>query len=230
MQLELREPDEQVLIDIDWNSGDEVIVHYNTPDGNRPNDYGNQLYLWQAKHIPWGEPVHKQMPITLNDPDGDIVFSNLAMQDKDYIIGYSVGGEADTQSKYINVCTTARLPKNISSGTKKIEYFFSRILPLVESNDIFTVNYDFPYGFKPQENGSWLALWKGRSRIPYTDTDLFYKSPFRSDSDQGKLSLPDAGLIMGNLYTLALFMSGWNDGGENISQLAVAATVTFFVT
>lgn len=224
------DPSQNVSINIvPGSTGDSVVVEYMTPNSNNPNRFGNQLYLWQAEGtIPWGEPALQHQGIDGQTRQGSVVFTNLTIGKKGYIVGYGVGADTPSWVKYGNVCATASWPAPSDlSNSQEISYFSSKISPQISSDSI-NVGYQFTPGVQPKTNGAWLALWEGKTN-PYLNPNYLSAQAIASDGDNGTLALGKLVLVTGHTYTLALMMSGWAESPQKRCQTTIAAVSTFSI-
>lgn len=227
MILKALDPTQNVSLQITLGAtGDNLTVEYVTPNGNDPNVYGNWLYLWQAEEsIPWGNEPLQHQAISGSTRQGSLIFKELNMGSKGYIVGYSVGGETTSWVKNGNVCATAYLPAGVIDDPTKIELFSTKITPVVSSDSI-NVGYQVTPGVQPKTNGAWMALWRSKTN-PYLNPNLDHAVPISTDDDNSSESFSGITLVAGATYTLAFMMSGWNDDPKKRTQTAIAAVSTF---
>ena len=230
MLLQAKDPTQNVNLHVVLGpTGDSLTLEYVTPNGNQPNNFGNQLYLWQAGDVvPFGEAPQQHQAIDGATRQGSTVFKDLSLGDKSYIIGYSVGGETQTWVKYGNVCATAFLPEGIISDPDptKIELFSTKINPVV-AGDSINVGYQVTPGVQPKTNGAWMALWRGRTN-PYLNPGFDHAVAISTNDDINSEDFSGIKLVAGATYTLAFIMSGWDETTQKpTSQTAIAAVSTF---
>lgn len=230
MLLTPMDPTQNVTLDIKLGpTGENLTIDYVTPNSNQPNTFGNQVYLWQAgSTVPWGTPPRQHQGIDGTTRQGSLIFNDLNMGSKSYIIGYSVGDEVTSWVKYGNVCATAFLPEGIITDPdpSKIDYFSTKISPQV-SGDTIDVGYQVTPGVQPKTNGAWMALWRTKTN-PYLNPNYDHAIPISKDADSSSERFNDITLIAGVTYTLALVMSGWDTtASKGTCQTAISAVTTF---
>ncbi|HEV7600345.1 MAG TPA: hypothetical protein VGO49_08800 [Bradyrhizobium sp.] len=71
----------------------DIILNYNSLNGNLPASYGNPAYLRQSEWIPYNMPPLRAQSIPSNTQAGSVDIGNLQIQRVPYIIGYAVGPE-----------------------------------------------------------------------------------------------------------------------------------------
>lgn len=229
MLLKAMDPTQNVTLHIILGpTGENLTIEYGTPNGNQPNECGNQLYLWQAGDtVPWGEDPQQHQAVTGKSRQGSLVFKDLNMGSKSYILGYGVGGGTKSWVKYGNVCATACLPEGIITDhdPSKIAYFSTKIIPQV-AGDTLNVGYQVTPGVQPKTNGAWMALWRSKTN-PYLNPNCDHSVPISRDDDASSESFNEIKLVAGATYTLAFMMSGWSEDNEKRCHTAIAAVSTF---
>lgn len=212
-------------ISIPMVTSDTIVVAYTTLPDNRPNTYGNFVALWQNQNqIPWDQDPINMQAIPNDQQKGTVIFSGLTVEDNDYIIGWSVGPTSSTGQKYGNVCSTALVPQGSSKDPSKITTFYSNMVLGYVGQNAVLVQFATPTNCKPQNNGAWLALWRGGASYRNPPD---YSMAVPINVNKGSAGFNSVPLGVGNDYTLAYFMSGWSTDPTQRVQKAMAATLSF---
>ncbi|OEJ99124.1 hypothetical protein A8C32_08085 [Flavivirga aquatica] len=203
--------------------GNQLQVQYTGLPGNRPNTYGNYLVVWRNQNsIPYNDPnPDGYVEITGDSSQGSQVFEEVKIQvGVTYVVGYAVGPKLSSGQDWGNVCTTCFIDTSQQSS-----YIEPEITDLVASTDSVTMNYKLPNGASPQENGAWVGIWQ-TGNASY-DTPPIAVNSINNPSSIGGAAINGVTILIGQIYTVALFTSGWKagPGGTNV-QTAMACTAT----
>jgi hypothetical protein len=206
-------------------SGDTLIVHYITLDGNDPKAYSNKLFLWQGSgsDIPIGHDPSAQSAINLSDPEGELPFEG-EFQSKSYIIGYAVGPCAGkTKDRYENVAATLPVPAN--TGDPALLVARVTTIEVVTANeDVIFCGYSVPGGASPNSDGDWAGVWQTDSPTRLYDMPPISSRQVPGNEENGDVSLV-ATIQRGYHYTVGYFRGGWDT--KTPSQTTLAAATTF---
>lgn len=209
-------------VSIDYITADTIGVSYNTLPGNMPNTYGNFVAIWQnSNSIPWNSEPLKTQPIPDNTQKGSFNFTGLDIAKNQYIVGYSVGAKLTTGQTYGNVCSTAYAPS--SDPTQQVKEVSSLGLVFVGPSSL-AFSFKLPNGCTPESNGAWCGMWRSSNGSYNNAPDEAI--PVNINTESGTLSFNSVTIGLGQTYTIAFFMSGWN-GGSSPVQTTMACTLTF---
>lgn len=198
-----------------------IVFGYSTIPGNLPNAYGNFVSVWQnVETIPFTiQPIIKQ-EVTSNTEQGSVVL-NFPVLNTSYLAAYSVGPTLEKGQPFGNVCSTVYIPP-AGSGSSIL---FSPSLRLDDvTGNAVAFNYSMPAGITPMDNGAWCGIWP--SAIPSYHNPPEKIIPVNSNSSQDSLVFEGYPIRIGYTYTIAYFMSGYNNGSIS-SQTAMACSITF---
>jgi hypothetical protein len=187
-----------------------LLYNYNTLPSNQPTTYGNTVFLWQSPSpIPWNQTPLASQPVSGNTQAGSVNFTNLQIQQKDYIAGYAVGPSVQ------NICSWAWIP---ASGSPPTVTFQTSVSVLAFSTDSAVMQYTVPDGAQPQANGHWVGVFQG-PYASYTDATLIVaKANVGSNVSTGTVSITGT-FLRGTQYTVAYFCGA--------KQTAMAAITSF---
>jgi hypothetical protein len=186
-----------------------IVYNYSGLSGNQPTTYGNTAFLWQnGPFIPWGVTPLASQPVSGNTPSGSVVFTSLAIQNKDYIVGYAVGPNVT------NICSWAYIPPG--GGVSDAYSFQTTLLVVSVTTDAVILQYAVPDGDNPQANGHWVGVFQGAT-ASYTGTPIA-QAQVSSSVSQGQVPIT-TGLLRGTQYTAAYYTGA--------KPTMMAATVTF---
>lgn len=207
---------ESVTIQVRHVTGETVSVHFTTVPGNHPKENKNALTIWPGTIIDWKHPeLGNTQLVDNNDSEGTYIMTGLSLSGKDYIVGYSVTGEA------LGICASA-----IAKGGADL-LLLAPTSVILEIGSLVPGNLQITYrtlrGNKPLTYGNWLALWQG-------DIDPF-DPPYQPQEAQ----LPPTDLNEGSViftsklsnrstYTVGYFMSG---SDKKISNTSLSAVLRF---
>ena len=131
-----------------------VSLEFNTISGNMPNTYNNTLFLWQnADIIPFDTEPLKKQAIDVNTKDGSVVFEDLDLQRKSYIIAYSLSERAK------DICSYVQIPAK-ADESQIFHVYISHINLLNIGTDSLVVSYFLPDGDTPVTNNFYLCLYE----------------------------------------------------------------------
>ncbi len=211
---------------INFVSADQIHLSYNTMPGNQPQDCGNYVALWQNYYaIPWEIAPLKTQSINMNTPMGDMVFGDLEVTNKSYIVGYAAGPELTNGNRQAhgNMCATALIP---AKGCKETQKDFTPNLTMYYiGTDSVPMGYRLPPGEKPQTNGAWIGIWRA-AQASHNDPPLASNN-IQLDKASGSTFINDINIGRGLTYTVGLFTSGWVGSSESNNQKPMACSVTF---
>lgn len=204
---------------------DQINFLFNTPNGNRPNDNSNTVFLWQSgDEVPWVIDALDDQPVTASTPQGDASFQNLSVTEQSYILGYAVGPvQKDAEwSKYSNVVATAFIP---AGGSGEYQYFSPSVATTYVGSTSLTGAFNFLSGFNPEAAGAWVGIWEGTS-ASYTRQPKWV-APIKTGKNKGSVSINKITITRGTSYTLGLFPTGYLDTGAAQPLKNLCAVFTF---
>jgi hypothetical protein len=190
-------------------SATQILLSYNTMPGNQPSTYSNTAFIGQSgATIPYGTKPLGSQAVPTNTQSGSMVFKDLQVQTKDYIIGYAVGSDPG------NVCSWVYIPP-VGGGENQT---FQTMLSVPAGGiqpDAVLVTYSTPVGNTPQTNSQWIGIWQG-SIASFTAAPLA-QIACSTNNSQDQIGLPVM-LLRSTPYTLGFMM------GKKQSTLAAAFT------
>jgi hypothetical protein len=204
--------------------GNQLSVQYTGLPNNLPNSYGNYLVVWRNQDtIPWNNPTPDGFVSILgNNSQGSQVFENITVQvGVSYVVGYAVGPKSESGQTWRNVCSSGFVP--VTGASTYLESSVSNVQPLTDS---VSMDFQLPAGATPKTNGAWVGIWQS-SQASYSTAPIA-SNMIGLDSSQGGAAINGVAILRGQVYTVALFTSGWQAGagGSNV-QTAMACTATF---
>lgn len=194
-------------------NGTTVTVEYETIAGNKPELYGNTVWLWPGAVVPFSGPPPAPIdykPITSNDSHGSISLQGT-IQRKDYTAGYSVN------DKIIGVCTSG----TVAPPTQKLALAPTWVTMSIYSitTSELLIKYETLRGNKPKTYGNWLGLYKGDA-LPW-DADNPYAFARPEDDAQMGIAKFGAPLSSGFTYTVIYYMADEAKKERNASAAAL---------
>ncbi|MGS2763401.1 hypothetical protein [Sinomicrobium sp. M5D2P9] len=214
----------ETVIKADYVTADTIGISYTNLPGCQPNSNGHFVAIWQnTNSIPWNTPPLKTQPIDTNTPAGSMNFTGLTVTKDTYIIGYSVGPTLSVGQKYGNICSSVYIPDTTSSD--QIDFASGLSLIHVGSTSV-AFGYKLPDNITPQSNKAWCGLW--RAGQPSYNNPPDYVIPANLDAASGTLAFNNVKIGIGLTYTIAFFMSGYDESDKSQSnQKAMACSITF---
>jgi hypothetical protein len=190
-------------------SGTQILLSYNTMPGNQPSTYSNTAFIWQSgPTIPYNQKPAGSQPVPTNTQSGSMVFKDLQISTKDYIIGYAVGSDPG------NICSWVYIPPVGGGDNQTFQTSVSvpagGILP-----DVVLVMYQTPAGNQPQSNSQWVGIWQG-SVASFTVAPLA-QIACSTNNAVDQIGLPVT-LLRSTTYTIGFMM------GKKQTTLAAAFT------
>ncbi len=210
-------------IEITSVTANSLNISYDTLSGNQPNTFGNQVVLWQnSNEVPFGTPPLQSKVIPSNTQAGSLNFDGLDITNNSYIVGFAVGPKLNTPGQeYGNICSTSFIPEN--GSTVLVENFIASIKNVKPGTTSVSFELEkFPNQINLQENGAWAAIWQ--SGAPSFYSRPLAAVPLNNNNGGAFNNVP---LGRGLTYTIAVFMSGYNQNGAcNQETMATAYTFT----
>jgi hypothetical protein len=199
-------------------------AEHNTPNGNLPAAYGNQVLVFSGgPAIQPGAPIGTQTA----DPNGGTIVmpASGTFPASPLVCAYAVGPPATAGGKTIYpIAASAYLPQG--SGTTVPVKGVSPGLGIQAAHTAFIVwTYAFPAGVNPAGNGAWIALWEG-TVVPYKTTPACAVAITQASST-GMAPMPGLMLSGNTQYVGALFASGYDADIHRLDLTAIAAVVLF---
>lgn len=202
-------------------------VAYDTPNGNQPAAYDNQLLVFAG-----GPPLPLDVLPAGSSPaasgGGAFVYpaKGTSFTSQPYVCAYSVGpfSVANGKGHYPNIAAAAYLPGGVG-GTEPVQSTPSALGIQTAQTAFITWSYTLPSGVNPSANGAWIGLWYGLVS-PYDVPPNFFAPIIGSDST-GLSPMPGLRLSGNMDYAGALFTSGYNASKSLLKQKAIAAAIYF---
>ncbi len=191
---------------------DIITVKYHTLNGNDPLKNKNWVGIWQGSELIYDTPPLRKALITGTTSTGDLAFDSLALQNKDYIIGYG-SGEGNNK-----VSATIYFKAGILPFEPGIA-FATNLKVLDYGNNFLVVSFQTPLGNIPRTNENWLGIWKGKS-ISNTGINLIKKRKINSVISNDTIAINNLNLTRNTWYTLTYALGS--------SYTDIVATYTFF--
>jgi hypothetical protein len=204
--------------------GNQLSVEFTGLASNRPSTYGNFLVVWTNQDaIPYNNVnPNGFVEISGDNSQGSQVFEGLTVDiNTSYVVGYAVGPKINSGGQlWGNVCSTGFVP---ASGAST--YQVPTITSLAAQANSVTMNFLLPDGATPHTNGAWVGIWQS-GQASYNTPPLASNS-INVDFSSGGAAINGLNMLRGQIYTVALFTSGYKagSGGTNI-QTAMACTAT----
>jgi hypothetical protein len=200
---------------------------YDTPNGNQPTTYGNQLLVFAGGPlVPVDALPAGSAPASPGG--GGYVFpaKGTSFTSQPYVCAYSVGpfSVAGGKGRYPNIAAAAYLPGGVG-GTQPIQLTPSALGIQTAQTAFITWSYTLPGGVDPSANGAWIGLWYGLVS-PYTVPPDFF-APIFGSASSGLSPMPGIRLTGKQNYVGALFTSGYNQSKAHLQQTAIAAVIFF---
>jgi hypothetical protein len=223
----------QFNVDEDFLTATNIVICYDTLEGNQPNTYKNTVHLWQANdwEIPPSSPNLIKDPLIKKNNSSDRQNFIVNLTFASYLIAYAVG-----EGKAAVVTTQCLEP--LGGGKYKVITPPKEEAISFEKTDInpTTVSYRFrmPRGTNAKDDGDWIGVWKNPKKV----SDLYDNMqepicflPVEVDDSNGKgsLTLPDARQFEIDVnYMLGYFKSGFNsDNPKESLRTTLAAVISF---
>ena len=211
-------------------SGNQLSVNYVGMPGNRPSTYGNYIVIFKNQStIPYNDPNPETFELVTGDSSQgtQVVPLTLAINTS-YIVGYAVGSKlsSGSQQEWGNIVSTGFIPASSPSDPSTYTYFQPALTQVTPQANSVTMNYSLPTGCTPKSNGAWVAIWQSGS--PSYTLPPMGAAQIALDSASGSAAINGVDIVIGQTYTVGLFMSGWQaaQGGANI-QTSLACSSTF---
>jgi hypothetical protein len=187
-----------------------VTVKYRTLPANRPESYGNKVWLWEGTVIDWTHPdlgVSEAVP--LDDSYGFFTMGSLEIGRKSYILGYSVTGGVMgiCASALINAELLLLAPTSVTIGIDLLE------------PDKLVISYATLRGYRPLSAGNWLGLWKG-DVLPWDAPPPTDVTQPEDDANEG-LAIFHSALRPRSTYTVIYFMADKEKQSDNTYAAAL---------
>lgn len=215
-----------ITVDITGVDGTSLNLSYTTMNGNQPNSFGNQVYLWQGgPDIPWNSPALESQAVTTNTTDGDMVFDGLDLTNMSYVVGYAVGpaiSGTGKWTKYPNVVASVFLP---AAGEEGVEPFSPSLVKKHIGTSSMSLAFKFLSGFNPQAAGAWAGVWVGSSPSYYNPHKWF--SMISGSNSSGIVPFNNIQILRGTTYTVGLYPTGYATDPSNLNLHTLATTFTF---
>ena len=198
-------------------------VAYETPNGNQPTQYANQLLVFTGgPGIPSGLPAGSGAAA----PNGGAFVypaAGTSFGEQPYTCAYSVGpfSVSGSSGSYPNIAATLYLPGGV--GTQPTQLTSSQLGIQTAQTAFIVWTYSLPAGMNPTTNGAWIGLWYGTA-APYTDAPNFF-APVLGSSSSGLTPMPGLQMAGKSQYTAALFTSGYSATASLLKQTAIATVI-----
>ena len=179
-----------------------IDLDYSGLSGNKPNQFGNTAFVWQSENlVPFDATPNGQQVAIDDSKDGQIPVE-LAVQTKNYLVAYAVGGDVKSICSYVTL---------YPDGTTS-DFFHSTISLMGEvTTDLARVRYAVPPGSLPNTWRHSLALWESAAPSYTVPPKKTWRIPRDRDNDVVPLSYR---FLANQWYTIAYM------AGEGKSQIA----------
>lgn len=188
-----------------------IDISYAGLAGNKPNQFGNTAYVWQAEgDVPFDTTPDAKQTIQDDDRSGTVSV-DMDVQNKPYLVAYAVGNDPKS------ICSYGTIRED-----GKLDDVFTTSVSLLGdvTTEIARIQYRVPRGAQPATWKHTLALWEG-SAPSYTRTPLkTYDIPKDRDNDVVSIRYK---FLANQTYTVA-YLAGTGTG-KNTTQ--IAASVRF---
>jgi hypothetical protein len=212
-------------IEIRGVQGTQLTVKLTGLPGNTPKTYGNYLVLWRNQNsIPYNDPNDNEFQaIEINTSQGTEVFSDVTIAPNvTYVVGYAVGPKlVEPKQIWGNICTTGFYVNDVDP----VIYTEPSLYDLSVDADSISMKYLLPDGANPNANGAWIGVWES-GQASY-NTAPKWKARIGSTSNRGGAFINGMKIVIGQVYTVALFTSGFGAGPDGTDvQTAMSCTTT----
>jgi hypothetical protein len=220
-------PDQTTSIQIFAVVGNQLQVQFTGMPSNQPNNYGNYLAVWKNQNtIPWNSAAADgYVAVQGNSSQSGQVFENIKVEvGVSYVVGYAVGPKlTGAMQVWGNICTSGFVPA--SGDSTYLSPSLSNVLAL--SNSV-SMNFQLPFGATPKTNGAWVGIWQ-------TGQPSYTVQPMGSniiglDSSQGGAAINGISILRSQIYTVALFASGYKAGAGGVHVLTAMTCSSTFTT
>lgn len=198
---------DDVTIEVKEWTGETVTVYYQTLPGNRPEEYGNKLWLWEGEVIDWKHPeLGINAEVSSNDSTGTMTM-HVEISRKKYIVGYSVTGGV------MGICASALVQAGqLLLAPTSVTLTIDSLKPLV-------IKYATLRGYRPLSAGNWLGLWRG-DVLPWDAPIPTEVTQPEDDANEG-LATFNTPLRPASTYTVIYFMADKTNQTDNTSASAL---------
>ena len=138
-------------------SGTELFINYTGLEGSNPKEMGYTLYLWQGIQAENQSEAKASQPILNTDQDGSVVFQNLQISSRDYVVGIATSNA----SNLFSVATVAHIPNN-AVPYDTINSKPSAIQVIYYGSNSLVAQFDTPLFNTPDKNENWVGLFRGK--------------------------------------------------------------------
>jgi hypothetical protein len=192
-----------------------VIVHYAGIKGNKPEDYGNTVALWDTL-LP--DPVLDQplttAPIKGNQQPGTVVI-DWEFQATDYLVTYQTGKALTT------MCASLELsPRTLAQAVPPNNVILE--ITCITATSV-TVRYGTLAGYRPLTFQNWIGIWPAFPN-PFRVGKSLGEVPIPTDDSEGSVMIKSLNLAPDSNYTLIYFMGAREANG---SVTCVGSVVSF---
>lgn len=205
--------------------GGTISLEFSTPNNNTPATFQNVIYLWQSgDQIPWSQKELKSQLITVDTPDGTVIFDGLDLANQSYIVGYAVGpvDPLIKWSKFSNVVASIFVPAKSPTG---VDPQSASIAPCDIGTTSLLADYSFLDGYDPGSSGAWAGIWEGPAASRYSPPKWF--SPITGPNNADAVAFNNILLRRGGTYTVASFSNGYSTDASKLNLRAQAAATVF---
>jgi len=136
----------------------QLLVSFEVLPGTDPCGQGHFVAIWEGRKVlSSAEALHTHM-VSSCGTTGQLLFNELAIGKKEYMIGYGIDGYAGMET----ICATLTLPAAAKTGV---------ILPANLSNvfvspdhigtDVLLAQLSIPFYYQERHSFKWIALFQG---------------------------------------------------------------------
>ncbi|WP_316803593.1 hypothetical protein [Pedobacter nototheniae] len=175
-------------------TGKIITIKYNTMPANNPLKNKNWVGIWQGSQILYDTPPLHRAYIPGTNSSGDFAFDSLAIQKKEYIIGFGSGNNTSTVSATLYFKAD---DKFLEPGLA----FSTKLAVLERGDNYLVVNFQTPLGNLPFKNKNWVGVWTGRLYLP-DGSNLIKRQNVNSVVSTDVIAINNLNLIRGSWYTI----------------------------
>lgn len=205
----------------------QLIVSFNVLPGSDPDAMGYFISIWEGNYIQSEKLTLQTIKITTKNQSGEVLFDQLAIGKKSYIVGLGIKSATGEQQ----ICATLSVPANATSKM----FLPARLSNIMVKADHIGTNFLIAQFATPCDNQSrinknWIALFHGKfSADMYQGTNVITVTKAVTNKHSGVIMMKNIpnGLSRFGTYTL-IFGTGLDSSGNPDYKMLISSH-TFIV-
>lgn len=185
---------QQTVISGHMVTGKMITLTYHTLPNNNPLKNKNWVAIWQGSQILYDTPPLHKAFIPGTSSSGDFAFDSLALQKKEYIMGYGNGNQTSTVSATLYFKAEAQF---FDAGLA----FATQLKVIERADNYLVINFTTPLGNIPLKNSNWIGVWTGQS-FQNNGSNLIKRENVNSVVSEDTIAINNLQLIRGEWYTI----------------------------